>query len=243
MKWRRILTSWPSHPVLHQHRRDDTGHCPGIHGSTACQDTSPLSRSDSMIGTRRHSPPAPPTSGCYRSRGRWHRECSSVARPLLCVIAIGVSFGAQHPTARAACVGCTASANKTASSADQLVQQRLIALDERGLLRLFQLARYRLWFAMFNAEAVQQRDQTIPCPGTQCRIPARSRRRPRGSSVAASSVIQACQLVLLLRLQPARTALIAETRQTLDAVLLIQPIPGPDRVVVQGTALSRWLRS
>jgi hypothetical protein len=32
------------------------------------------------------------------------------------VIATGMLFGAQQPTARTACVGCTASANITASS-------------------------------------------------------------------------------------------------------------------------------
>src|ERR1700720_463438 len=37
-------------------------------------------------------------------------------RPLVCSTAIGVSFGAQHPTGRTACVGCTASPNRMASS-------------------------------------------------------------------------------------------------------------------------------
>src|SRR5215831_2100640 len=36
-------------------------------------------------------------------------------RPLVCSIANVSSLGAQHPTGRAACVGCTASANSTAS--------------------------------------------------------------------------------------------------------------------------------
>src|SRR4029077_17456900 len=37
----------------------------------------------------------------------------------------------------------------------------------------------------------------------------------------------------LPRRQPASTSFVAETRQALDTILLIHPVPGPDRVVVQ----------
>jgi hypothetical protein len=41
------------------------------------------------------------------------------------------------------------------------------------------------------------------------------------------------QLALLLHRQPADTAFVAETRQTFDPVLLIQLVPGSDRVIVE----------
>ena len=41
------------------------------------------------------------------------------------------------------------------------------------------------------------------------------------------------QPFLLLRRQPAGAAFVAKTRQALDPILLIQLMPGPDRVVVQ----------
>jgi len=68
----------------------------------------------------------------------------------------------------------------------QAVQQFFIRLDEPRLLLWIELARHRLWFAMFHAKAVQQRDQARPALGTRCRIPSRSRRRPRVSFEAAS---------------------------------------------------------
>src|SRR3984885_8973119 len=49
-------------------------------------------------------------------------------RPLVCATAIGVSFGAQHPTGLTACVGCTASANATASSASRRFSSSSFAL-------------------------------------------------------------------------------------------------------------------
>src|SRR5271157_5486773 len=49
-------------------------------------------------------------------------------RPLVCSTATGVSFGAQHPTGRTACVGCTASPNRTASSSPSWLRRFSYAL-------------------------------------------------------------------------------------------------------------------
>ena len=83
-------------------------------------------------------------------------------RPLVCGTATGVSFGAQHPTGRTACVGCTASPNSTASSSPMLVQEIFILLDKSRLLVRVQLGRHRFRLAMLHAQTMQQRDQARP---------------------------------------------------------------------------------
>ena len=113
----------------------------------------------------------------------------------------------------------------------QLVQQRFIALDEGRLLRRVQLARDRLRLAMFHPKAMQQGDQTCsalirnaafqhdPCPdltGGPWQRLGDPRRQP----------------FPVLRRQPAGTPFVAKTRQALDPILLIQPMPCSDRVVV-----------
>src|SRR5271169_3869812 len=82
------------------------------------------------------------------------------SRPLVCSIASFSCFGAQQPAGRAAWVGCTASANSTASSS-----------PKEGLLLVFvELGRNDIRLVIFEPQAMQQRDQ----PRT-----AFGRRRPR----------------------------------------------------------------
>ena len=85
---------------------------------------------------------------------------------------------------------------------------------------------------MLHAKPVQQRDQPRPTlilnPAFLLDPGANLARRPRQRLANPGF-----QLVLLCLAQPARTALVAEARQALDAFLLIQPMPGADRVVVQ----------
>ena len=103
----------------------------------------------------------------------------------------------------------------------QVVQQVLIRLDEGRLLLRVQLARHRLRLAMLHAKAVQQRDQARPAlifdaaflldPG------ANLARRPRQCLADPGF-----QFVLLLAAQTAGAALVAEARQALDPIFLIQ---------------------
>ena len=114
----------------------------------------------------------------------------------------------------------------------QMVQQIFIGRDECRLLLRVELARHRFRLAMLHAKAVQQRDQAGPTlirdatflldPGAN--LARRPRQRPADPDF---------QLVLLLAAQATRAALVAEARQTLDPLLLVQPMPGADRVVVQ----------
>ena len=113
----------------------------------------------------------------------------------------------------------------------KLVQQGFVGLDEGRLLLRIELARHRLWLAMLQAEPMQQRDQARPAlvldaalrldPSTDL---ARGPRQRLGDP--------GLQLVLLFFTQAARTALVAEARQALDAFFLIEALPGADRVVV-----------
>src|SRR5271167_2238115 len=145
------------------------------------------------------------------------------SRPLLCSTATGTSFGAQQPTGRTAWVGCTASAKITAS---------VVGLDEARLFHRVQLARDRGGFAVFHPQTVQQRDQTgsglVFDAAFSC--DPRTDRAGRAWQRLADAGLQP---VLLRHRQPASAPFVAEARQTLDPVVLIQPVSEPDRVVVQ----------
>src|SRR5271166_2188202 len=107
----------------------------------------------------------------------------------------------------------------------------LISLDEGCLLLRVQLARHRLRLAMLHAKAMQQCDQARPALVCDAALPfdpgANLARRSRQGFADPG-----LQFVLLLVRQPAGAALVAEARQALDPIFLIQPEPGPDRVVV-----------
>src|SRR5271166_716038 len=107
----------------------------------------------------------------------------------------------------------------------------LISLDEGCLLLQVQLARHRLRLAMLHAKAMQQCDQARPALVCDAALPfdpgANLARRSRQGFADPG-----LQFVLLLVRQPAGAALVAEARQALDPIFLIQAEPGPDRVVV-----------
>src|ERR1700675_3275921 len=170
-------------------------------------------------------------------------------RPLVCSTATGVSFGAQHPTGRTACVGCTASPNRTASSSPSWFRRFSYALIKAACLsgsslhdtafglrcsipRLAIPAAAPPEPSASLAQPMQQRDQAraaliddatfVLDPGAH--LAGGSRQRlgdPR------------FQLILLLIAQAARAALIAKARQAFDPVFLIQPIPSSDGIVIQ----------
>jgi hypothetical protein len=115
---------------------------------------------------------------------------------------------------------------------EDLVHQVLVALDERRLFRRVELARDRFRFAVFHAQAMQQRDQAGPglvLDATLSRDPCanlagrawQSRAHPR------------FQLILLLHRQPAAATLMVEGHQPLDPVLQIKLMPLADRIAVE----------
>jgi hypothetical protein len=79
---------------------------------------------------------------------------------------------------------------------------------------------------------MQQRDQA----GSGLVLNPAFQRDPRTdlACCAWQGLVDPCfQLALLLHRQPADAAFVAETRQTFDPVLLIQLVPGSDRVIVE----------
>jgi hypothetical protein len=114
----------------------------------------------------------------------------------------------------------------------KVVQLVFILLDEGRLFRRVQLARDRCRLAVFHAKSVQQCDQ--PGPGLVFNTAlARDPRANRTGRAWQSCGDPGYQLVLLLHSQPAAAAFMAEARETLDPIFLIQLIPGPDRVLVE----------
>ena len=110
----------------------------------------------------------------------------------------------------------------------QLVQQRVISLDESFLFRRVQLAGDRFRFAMFQAETMERRDETRPAliidadPGAH--LPGRA-----GQGFGDPRF----QAGLSLHRRPANAAFMPKAGQTLDPVSLIQLVQGPDRVLVR----------
>ena len=85
---------------------------------------------------------------------------------------------------------------------------------------------------MFHAQAVQQSDQ--PGPGLVFDTAfTRNPRTNRAGRARQRFGDPGFQFVLLLCRQPAGASFMAEARQTLDPVFLIELIPGSDRVVVE----------
>ena len=85
---------------------------------------------------------------------------------------------------------------------------------------------------MFHAEAVQQSDQ----PGPGLVFDAAFSGDPRADRAGRARQgfrDPGFQSVLLLHRQPTAAPFMAEARQTLDPVLLIEVVPGPDCVAVQ----------
>jgi len=79
---------------------------------------------------------------------------------------------------------------------------------------------------------VQQRDQ----PGPGLIFDAAFTRDPRANCTGGAwqgFSDPGFQLVLLLHRQPTAAPFMAEACQTLDPVLLIELVPGPDRIVVE----------
>src|SRR5271166_6057925 len=107
----------------------------------------------------------------------------------------------------------------------------LIRLDEGCLLLRVQLARHRLRLAMLHAKAMQQCDQARPALVCDAALPFDPGANLTGRS-RQGFADPGLQFVLLLVRQPAGAALVAEARQPLDPIFLIQPEPGPDRVVI-----------
>src|ERR1019366_3772175 len=103
---------------------------------------------------------------------------------------------------------------------------------EGFLLHRVQLAGYRFWLAMFHAQTMQQRDQAGPALVVDAPFPLDLRADLTGGA-GQSFADPGFQFALLLRRQPAHTAFITKAGQTFDPVLLIQLVPGSDRVVVQ----------
>jgi hypothetical protein len=85
---------------------------------------------------------------------------------------------------------------------------------------------------MLHAQSMQQRDQA----GSGLVINAEFQRDPRTDLPCCAwqgLVDPYFQLALLLHRQPADAPFVAEIHQTFDPVLLIQLVPGPDRVIVE----------
>src|SRR6516165_2953557 len=80
--------------------------------------------------------------------------------PLVCSSTTFWSFGAQQPAGRTSCVGCTASANTTASSSPRLFSKTFISFDKFLLFCGVELARHDLGLAILHADPLQKLDQS-----------------------------------------------------------------------------------
>ena len=115
-------------------------------------------------------------------------RCSGVADRWSAHTAIGVSFGPQHPTGRAACVGCTRVHEQHRLIGVKVVQQFFIRLDEPDFCFSGSSLRDTVfWFAMFHAMAVQQRNQAGPAWYDASILPSIQAPTSRTSSAAAAS--------------------------------------------------------
>jgi hypothetical protein len=113
-----------------------------------------------------------------------------------------------------------------------LTQHGLVFLNEIWLLRRVELARDRPQLAVFDAQPVRQHDQlgsllvrNAAYPGEPGANLVRAPRRgsPRSTSSAVPGVPHSAGK------QHPRN----QSRKPLDAVVMVQPVPGPRRVVVQ----------
>src|SRR5271166_4340914 len=111
-------------------------------------------------------------------------------------------------------------------------QQVIVTLDKSSLLVGVQLGRHRFRLAMLHLQPMQQCDQA----GSALIGDAAFRLDP-GADLTGCPRQRlgdpTLQLVLLRIAQAARAAVMAKARQAFDALVLIQPIPSADGVVVQ----------
>ena len=113
----------------------------------------------------------------------------------------------------------------------QRLQQPLVGVDEGLLFGRVELARYRLRLAVFQSQTMQQRDQ----PGTalvddpELVLDPRSDLAGRPWQGFADPFLQ---LFLLFQAQPTGPTAVVEPGQPIDAILLEQVVPRPDRGVV-----------
>src|SRR5271156_6633343 len=122
----------------------------------------------------------------------------------------------------------------------QGIQQLFIALNESLLLAFIELARNDIRLVIFQAQPMQQRDQSRTAfvneaefpldPGTDLARRARQRRADKH-----------LQCIFLRGAQKTRATADVKTAYALDAALLKQLVPAADRVVVQQQGIRDFL--
>ncbi len=148
----------------------------------------------------------------------------SRSRPLLCVIATGMSFGAQQPGRSHSMRRMHCISKHHRFIGRQLVQQCFIAPDECCLLR-----RVRLRGSPSACDVPSPGDVTrrsdLTVLRTRCRNPARSMRRSAHHARPWQRISDPRrQPRQLLRRRCRNASFVAETRQALDPILLIQSV-------------------